>query len=515
MDIFLDISSLSIGLSILHQTGCLAEPSSAYHSNKMPMWHAFETIPPSLPNHCSPQSDFLAQLSSTLNICVPTHQAFLSTLLGCLSIVSWLFAQIPQIIKNARLQSTAGLSVYFLVEWCLGDAANLAGAILTSQATWQVVVASYYLSVDMVSAPNMLLSLLTSQVLVLQHYFYSHYKSRTKEKLLANPEDHDGHRTEGTFPAESINSGQTPLPDLFSPTSFNGSASRVSNQKVSIPCPGSPRSSAFSEKHTSSLSRSLRFSKPSLHTPSKILLAGSLGCALLSHASPLPSPGHLSISSSYHPFASVDLGSILSWLSTVLYLCSRLPQIYKNHRRRSTAGLSPHLFAAAFCGNLFYSSSLLSNPLAWASYPPYGAHGWAPANGSDRLRWITLAAPFWLGAAGVLFLDAVVGVQFLIFGDGEHALDVPIAVIPPGVAIDAEVLARGRTQWRNLDGWMRGWVPSPTPSIRGIFWPTAPEQRPLLQAGGPFRTRRSRTALWRLPGSRHLADGDTSAYGST
>jgi len=37
-------------------------------------------------------------------------------------------------------------------------------------------------------------------------------------------------------------------------------------------------------------------------------------------------------------------GTILSWSSTLLYLGSRLPQLYKNWSRKSTAGLSPLLF---------------------------------------------------------------------------------------------------------------------------------------------------------------------------
>ncbi|SLM36673.1 PQ-loop repeat [Lasallia pustulata] len=113
------------------------------------------------------------------------------------------------------------------------------------------------------------------------------------------------------------------------------------------------------------------------------------------------------------------LGRILSWPSTLLYLGSRLPQIYKNHRRRSTAGLSPTLFIAAFFGNLFCSPSLLTNPLAWDSYPPYGSHGWVGGDGSERWEWIGRAASFWLGAVGMLALDAAVGAQFLMFGEGK------------------------------------------------------------------------------------------------
>jgi uncharacterized protein with PQ loop repeat len=117
----------------------------------MSLWLYFEAISPSLPEQCFPQNEALIRFSAVFHVCVPTNLAAISTVLGCLSILSWLFAQLPQIVKNYKIQSTAGLSIFFLAEWCLGDATNLAGAILTGQATWQIIVASYYLFVDVVS----------------------------------------------------------------------------------------------------------------------------------------------------------------------------------------------------------------------------------------------------------------------------------------------------------------------------------------------------------------------------
>jgi solute carrier family 66 (lysosomal lysine-arginine transporter), member 1 len=141
-------------------------------------------------------------------------------------------------------------------------------------------------------------------------------------------------------------------------------------------------------------------------------------------------------------------GRILSWLSTILYLGSRLPQLYHNFTRKSTAGLSPLLFIAAFCGNFFYSSSLLTNPSAWNSFPPYGGHGWAGPEGSDRWEWVGRAAPFWLGAAGVLMMDGLMGVQFLLYQDnGEEK----VVKVRDG---------SGKGRWERVSGWMRGWVPS-------------------------------------------------------
>lgn len=105
------------------------------------------------------------------------------------------------------------------------------------------------------------------------------------------------------------------------------------------------------------------------------------------------------------------------------------------------------LFIAAFCGNLFYSSSLLANPNAWTDFPPYGGHGWAGPKGSARWEWIGRAAPFWLGAAGVLIMDGMVGVQCLVYGDNTEEKIVKVRD------------STGRGRWERVSGWMRGWVP--------------------------------------------------------
>ena len=120
----------------------------------MAPWQSLERLLPMLPDHCTPEGQILRSVSSAFHVCIPTPLALLSTILGCLSILAWLFAQLPQIFKNYKLQSTAGLSIFFLVEWCLGDANNLAGALLTGQASWQVIVASYYVFVDVVSSQH-------------------------------------------------------------------------------------------------------------------------------------------------------------------------------------------------------------------------------------------------------------------------------------------------------------------------------------------------------------------------
>lgn len=90
---------------------------------------------------------------------------------------------------------------------------------------------------------------------------------------------------------------------------------------------------------------------------------------------------------------------------------------------------------------------MLTNPNAWNDFGEYGGHGWADHDGSQRLAWIARAAPFFLGAAGVLGLDAMMGVQFLMYGEREEK----VVKVRDG---------RGHSHWERVNGWMRGWIPS-------------------------------------------------------
>jgi uncharacterized protein with PQ loop repeat len=405
-------------------------------------WQAL-TFQPELPPYCTPTNDFLSRFSSTFHTCVPTPLAFISTLLGTLSIVSWLFAQMPQIYKNYTIKSTSGLSIFFLVEWCAGDVSNLLGAVFTKQATWQMIVAGYYCLVDF--------------MLVAQWVWYERLRHGYRIRQMWPDRDggHDSERGQGMV-IEGV-----PAMSRESTFEENNGPERKSSAK-DINMTGNGKASMWrmpvfgdvNEKYGSSRSprainrvqASSSFQSPS---PRTVLL---LACLIsLAQASPLhPTihhPDHRDPNTKTSDLAAA--GTVLSWLSTLLYLGSRLPQLYKNWARKSTAGLSAHLFIAAFFGNLFYSTSMLANPNLWADAPAHGLHGWVENTPNIRYDWFMRALPFWLGAAGVLVMDAAVGVQFLMYGESE---DAKVVVL--------EESGSENWRWRRVSGWMRGWVPS-------------------------------------------------------
>ena len=410
-------------------------------------WLAISSLEPSLPAHCEPTNDFLLRFSSTVHTCIPTPLAFISNSLGILSIIAWLFAQLPQIYKNWSISSTSGLSIFFLVEWCLGDASNLLGALFTHQASWQIAIGAYYVFVDLC---------LVSQWLWYEKLRHGRIVRRVWQKNGGGSDDWSGGGMqevviEGVPVAGQDDSGSSVEEGAKSQNKSNKSAIRPINFRT--PTFESKRKED-DEKPSSSLSATppgttIHRVGPSSPMPSPsprtILLIACL--AAMVQASPVAKPAHV-ITSVVTATPTDRAGTVLSWLSTVLYLGSRLPQLYKNWRRKSTAGLSPQLFAAAFCGNLCYSSAILTNPRVWYDFGPYGGGGWVGPGGSDRAAWVAAATPFFLGAAGVLVLDASVGVQFAIYGEGSSK----VVVVDEG--------GGRRWRWQKVNGWMRGWIPS-------------------------------------------------------
>ncbi|KAM9270287.1 lysosomal amino acid transporter 1 homolog isoform 2-T2 [Morus bassanus] len=104
------------------------------------------------------------------------------------------------------------------------------------------------------------------------------------------------------------------------------------------------------------------------------------------------------------PFTGSEIiGFTIGSISSVLYLCSRVPQIYTNYKRRSTIGVSYSLFALVMLGNLLYGLSvLLKNPEPGQSEGDYVLH---------HLPWL-------VGSLGVLSLDVVISFQFLAYRRG-------------------------------------------------------------------------------------------------
>ncbi|KAJ1939139.1 hypothetical protein EC988_007394, partial [Linderina pennispora] len=103
--------------------------------------------------------------------------------------------------------------------------------------------------------------------------------------------------------------------------------------------------------------------------------------SLVSGIAPLSKPVKI------HPFSQA-----MGYISAVLFLGARIPQIIKNYRKKSCEGLSIGMFIFSILGNVSFTMSLMLYSL-----------------NSD---YILANIPWILGSTGTLFFDLAIFLQF-------------------------------------------------------------------------------------------------------
>ncbi|CAG8598681.1 13154_t:CDS:2 [Cetraspora pellucida] len=230
-----------------------------------------------------------------------------------------------------------GLSLYFLLNWLLGDLANFAGCILTNQLPFQMYLAG-----------------------------------PLDEEVPLEPDD-------------------DPRSSKFSMTSLRDSILEGAKKSYTF-----PELKKGSHKRISSMVfvvLLLTFHSTSITKP-------SLSSLPINHVKSLDS-NYLTLNDPIN--TQIFIGRIMAWSCTVLYLTSRMPQIWKNYTRRSVEGLSIFMFIFAALGNLTYTLCIFTNPLV-----------------SKNSAFLHEVVPYILGSVGTLSFDTVVFIQWLAWRDPER-----------------------------------------------------------------------------------------------
>ncbi|QLL33161.1 hypothetical protein HG536_0E00710 [Torulaspora globosa] len=252
---------------------------------------------------------------------------------GSISFFCSFISLFPQILETFRDKTVEGLSPYFLLAWVAGDITTLSGAILTDQLMFQVAMALYFLLNDLFICG--------------QYYYYG--------ILYRNALATTGHESK---PHVAL----TPSETHTGPT---GSGSRK----------GSAIARALAV--ASAVGTSEAF-------PIKAALSSLVHRDLSHDDPPVPVPGNSSTSS---------LGRALAWTGAVCYVGARIPQLWKNYKRKSTDGISPFLFGTTLLSNVTYNLNVLTS---------CGFIG-----SSDRRAFVLNALPFLLGASVTILFDLV------------------------------------------------------------------------------------------------------------
>lgn len=260
-----------------------------------------------------------------------------------LSLLVWLFAQLPQIIENHINQSVEGVSFMFLLCWIAGDTTNLIGCILTRALPFQTCLATYYCFIDL--------------ILSFQFWYYTR-----------------------VYPRQRVHHNLLQSPDMLRPTGSRPHAGRTNR----FESPRNIQPLDFKRKRSfiTALSASVvsTFIKPANAAPA---IAQTLGATVLDG---LITRDHIGMAS--------------AWTCSALYILSRVPQIIKNYKTRSTKGVLPFLFLFAMLGNLFYTVSIGAD-----LYMLWGQHD---AAFHDILM---AQLPFLLGSSGTVVFDITILIQ--------------------------------------------------------------------------------------------------------
>ena len=107
-------------------------------------------------------------------------------------------------------------------------------------------------------------------------------------------------------------------------------------------------------------------------------------------------------------------GQIYGYICAVLYLASRIPQLWQNYQRQKTEGLSILFFLFACIGNLSYVLSIVA-------YDPTALCKHHECREGESLaiygKYMLVNLSWLLGSFGTLLLDLGVFVQFFIYRD--------------------------------------------------------------------------------------------------
>jgi uncharacterized protein with PQ loop repeat len=265
---------------------------------------------------------------------------FLSSFFGYSSIFCWFIVFVPQVYKNYKTKNASSVSMTFLLLWLVGDILNLIGAFIEGLLFTTILQGLYFAVADL--------------LLMFQIWHY---------KPIQLPKDE-------TFDLE-VNSY------LLSSSTINSIHTKKSNLQ-----------------------------EPKFNMRKFLVISSSLIAGLVLFIVLLVNLSNSNNSTQKAQFSTEKLknpefnekspiAQTLGWLSAFLYWGSRVPQILKNHKRKSVEGLSMSMFFFCILGNFTFAASVFAH--------------------SSDINYIIKNLPWLLASGGTAFVDFIIFGQFYIY----------------------------------------------------------------------------------------------------
>ncbi|KAH8730115.1 vacuolar membrane PQ loop repeat protein [Phaeosphaeriaceae sp. PMI808] len=287
------------------------------------------------------------------------HEA-LSGVFGSISLASWVFLLVPQLIENYKQGSAEGISLAFLTVWFIGDITNLAGALWAGLVPTVIALAIYFCFADL--------------ILISQCLYYNLKNSRRSRKA-------------STRSADSV---EAPL------------LGRRDSSNIGLPGSHRRDSQASRRRRASSLptiadveAGGSEWIKNALSIVG-VCIVGAVGWAIAWKTGVwAPQPA------SDDSTGEIAFGAqVLGYISALCYLGARIPQIIKNQREKSCEGLSLLFFMLSLLGNATYGAGILFH--------------------SQEKEYLVTNLPWLIGSLGTMVEDVTIFIQFRAFGSPEQ-----------------------------------------------------------------------------------------------
>lgn len=293
--------------------------------------------------------------------------ASLSDFFSTLSLLSWICAQMPQIIANYKTKSAEGISPLFLLLWFMGDFLSFSSCLLNDVVLkFQVYLSLFFLCNDF--------------MLCYQYYYYNSVYPRKKLEVQAAAVSED-EPSEGVIKTAIVHS----------PTSIHIRNHPGENSETM----GLSQSEGSESSSFGSMGRTKKPGMMALAAVGAFVNSG-VAKAMAIHATDEGAA-----------FSKASLGLFLAWCCTAVYVSSRCPQLYKNYKRKSVEGISPLLFGSALVGNLTYTISILTS-CDFLEDP-------------NRTQFFWRQLPYILGSSGTVVFDVAYFYQRYIYRDSRRS----------------------------------------------------------------------------------------------
>ncbi|KAK6465445.1 PQ loop repeat-domain-containing protein [Scheffersomyces coipomensis] len=293
----------------------------------------------------------------------------ISGVMGSTSLACWIVLLMPQLIEQWRLKSAEGIAIGFISIWFLGDVFNLIGSIWAQLLPEVIFLAVWFCIADF--------------LMIFSYMYYTHIfpKSHNKAKktthhkksVSSTHSDRERHATSAIVDTE-----HTPL---------------VPNRSHEHHHHHRRRSSTLTDIALDPEYHSI-FTKYVL----PILFVCATGIVGFYLGSVIPDENDDPTTPEPIPTPDIQIGpQVMGYLSAVLYLGARIPQIIQNHQRKSVHGLSLLFFLFSTLGNLTYAGQILFY--------------------RNDYNYVILNLSWLLGSLGTIFEDSIIFLQFYIYKD--------------------------------------------------------------------------------------------------